>query len=91
VFYMDTVSILQQRYEFLEGVKETARLCNWDEERIEELGMILLKEVIKIDNLLFDTYEATQNRALSVVLWNDNMEDLRHWLKLILGIQVKFV
>ncbi len=91
MFYMDTVSLLQQRLEFLEGVKETARLCNWSDEKIEDLGLLLLKEVIRIDNLMFDTYEATKNRDLSVEMWEQNMEDLRHWLTLILGIKVKFI
>ncbi len=91
MFYMDTVSLLQQRLEFLEGVKETASLCNWSDEKIEDLGLLLLKEVIRIDNLMFDTYEATKNRDLSVEMWEQNMEDLRHWLTLILGIKVKFI
>jgi hypothetical protein len=88
---MDTVSLLEQRLGFLEGMKETARLCNWTEEEVEDLALLVLEEIIRIDNLLFDTYEATENRDLAVAVWDASMEDLRHWLSLILGIRVKFV
>lgn len=91
MFYLDTVSLLEQRIEFLEGIKDTASLCNWPDEQIEEFSIWVLKEVIRIDNLLFDTYEATENRELSAILWNDNMEDLRHWLTLIFGVKIKFI
>jgi len=88
---MDTVGILEQRLEFLEGMRETAKLCDWPDEKVEEFIEMLLLEVIRIDNLLFDTYEATENRMLAVGVWNASMEELRHWLMLILGIKVKFI
>ncbi len=91
MFYMNTVTILEQRLEFLEGMKETAKLCDWPEAAIEDLGEVLLREVIRIDNLMFDTYEATENQVLAVSTWEDSMEELRHWLTLILGIKVKFI
>lgn len=88
---LDVVSVLEQRLEFLEGIAETAALCNWTPERIQELHDYLLDEVIKIDNLLFDTYEETDDPKLAYLVWEAHMEDLRHWLGLILGIKIKFV
>ncbi len=91
MFSMGTVYVLEQRLDFLEGVKETANLCNWEEERVEELTDLLVRELIRIDNLMFDTFEATGNKKFAVEVWNTNMEELRHWLTLILGIKVRFI
>ncbi len=88
---LDPVSVLEQRIEFLEGITEVAINCNWPPEEIRELNDYLLDEVIKIDNLMFDTYTETQNRALAYLIWEGHMEDLRRWLGLILGIRIKFV
>jgi hypothetical protein len=88
---LDTVSVLEQRLEFLESITEVATNCNWAPERIRELHDYLLDEVIKIDNLMFDTYEETQDHELAYLVWEGHMEDLRRWLGLILGIKIKFV
>jgi len=88
---LDPVSVLEQRLEFLEGITEVAKNCNWAPEKVQELHDYLLAEVIKIDNLMFDTYEETQDHALAYLVWEGHMEDLRRWLGLILGIRIKFV
>ncbi len=88
---LDAVFVLEQRLEFLEDIAETAALCNWTPSRIQELHDYLLDEVIKIDNLLFDVYEATEDPELACLVWEAHMEDLRYWLGLILGIKIKFV
>ena len=88
---LDTVSVLEQRLEFLEGVAGIATDCNWAPEQIEELHDHLLEEIIKIDNLLFNVYEKTDDMKLAYLVWEGHMEDLRHWLGLILGIRIKFV
>ena len=88
---LDTVSILEQRLEFLEDVKEIATLCNWSPEKIEELHDYLLDEVIKIDNILFNVYTETEDSELAYIVWEGHMEDLRRWLGLILGIKIKYV
>ena len=88
---LDTLSVLEQRLEFLEGIAEVATNCNWAPEKIQELHEYLLAEVIKIDNLMFDTYTETQSPELAYLVWEGHMEDLRRWLGLILGIKIKFV
>jgi len=88
---LDTISVLEQRLEFLESITEVATNCNWPPEKIEELHDYLLDEVIKIDNLMFDTYEDTEDPKLAYLVWEGHMEDLRRWLGLILGIKIKFV
>ncbi len=88
---LDTVSVLEQRLEFLEGVTEIATECNWAPEQIRELHDYLLEEVIKIDNLLFDVCEETDDPELARLVWEGHMEDLRHWLGLVLGIKIKFI
>jgi hypothetical protein len=70
---------------------EVASSCNWPPEQVQELYDHLLAEVIKIDNLLFDTYEETDDAQLAQFVWEGHMEDLRRWLGLILGIRIKFV
>ena len=88
---LDTVAVLEQRLEFLESVADVASNCNWPPGKIQELHNYLLDEVIKIDNLLFDTYEETDSPELAYLVWEGHMEDLRHWLSLVLGIRIKFV
>lgn len=88
---LDTVSVLERRLEFLTGVAEVAAMCNWDPGRISELYSHLLDEVIKIDNLMFDVFEETQNPQLAYLVWEGHMEDLRHWLGLILGVRIRFI
>ena len=88
---LDTISVLEQRLEFLDGITEVATNCNWSPEQIRELHDYLLDEVIKIDNLMFDVYEETEDPELAYLVWEGHMEDLRRWLGLILGIKIKFV
>ncbi len=88
---LDTVAVLEQRLEFLEGVMDIATSCNWSSKKIQELHDYLLDEVIKIDNLLFDVYEETDNPKLAYLTWESHMEDLRYWLSLVLGIKIKFI
>ena len=88
---LDTVAILEQRLEFLESISDVATTCNWSPDKIQELHDYLLDEVIKIDNLMFDTYEETDDPELAYLTWEGHMEDLRHWLSLVLGIKIKFV
>ena len=88
---MDPVFILEQRVEFLAGVVATARLCNWTEKELENLHAYLLAEIIRIDNAMFDVYEETQDRDEAAMTWEIQMEDLRHWLSLSLGVKIKFV
>lgn len=88
---MDAQSVLVQRLEFLGCIEEIAARCNWTPTQIQELKDHLLSEVIKIDNLMFDTYEETEDPELAYLTWEGHMEDLRHWLSLILGIRIKYV
>jgi hypothetical protein len=91
IVLLDTVSILEHRLGFLEGISEIATQCNWAPGQIQELHDYLLDEVIKIDNLMFDTYEETEDPELAYLIWEAHMEDLRRWLGLILGIKIKYV
>ena len=88
---LTAVSILQQRVDFLEGIAEVARDCNWTDEEIQGLLEHLTKELIDIDNLLYDVYEQTFNKEVAFLVWESRMENLRHWLSLILGIKIKYV
>lgn len=89
--YLDVVEILEQRLEFLEGIEEVAKSCNWPPRQIQELRSYLLDEVIRIDNLMFEVYEKTEDRTLAYLVWEGHMEDLRRWLGMVFGIRVKFV
>ena len=91
IVLLDTISILQHRLGFLEGVREIATNCNWSPAQVEELHDYLLDEVIKIDNMMFDIYEETEDAELAYLTWEAHMEDLRRWLSLILGIKIKYV
>ncbi len=88
---LTAVSILQQRVDFLEGIAEVARDCNWPDEEIQRLLEYLTGELIDIDNLLYDVYEQTFNKEVAFLVWESRMENLRHWLSLILGIKIKYV
>jgi hypothetical protein len=91
IVLLDTISILQYRLEFLEGIREIATQCNWSPGQVQELHDYLLDEVIKIDNMMFDIYEETEDAQLAYLTWEGHMEDLRRWLGLILGIKIKYV
>ena len=88
---LDTVGILEQRVEFLENIRGVAIQCGWLPSEVQELHEYLLAEVIKIDNLMFDIHEETDNPHLAYLVWQGHMEDLRHWLTLILGIKIEFI
>ena len=83
--------VLLQRQEFLAGIEEIARLCNWSDKDVQELKEHLWDELIKIDNNLYGVYEYTQNGFVARVYWESQMEDLRRWLSLIMGIKIKYV
>jgi hypothetical protein len=89
--HLNTVAVLEQRLEFLEGIIDVATNCNWAPAQVKELHDYLLDEVIKIDNLMFDIYEDTEDPDLAYLIWEGHMEDLRHWLSLVLGIKIKFI
>jgi hypothetical protein len=88
---VNTISVLERRLEFLEGLMEIATSCNWSSDQISELHDYVLEEIINIDNLMLDTCEATHDPELAQLVWEGHMEDLRHWLSLVLGIRIKFV
>ncbi len=88
---IDAVAVLEQRLEFLEGTAKVAEMCNWPPDQIQELYDHLLEEVIRIDNLMFDIRENTGDPQVAYLARESHMEDLRHWLELILGIKIKFV
>lgn len=87
----NSVAILQQRANFLQGIAEAARLCNWPSNKTEELVDHVGQELIRIDNFLMDQYEATDDFPQAYRKWSAEMESLRHWLSLILGIKIKYV
>jgi hypothetical protein len=85
------VEVLEQREEFLESVREIARLCYWSDQDINELSNKLWDDLVKIDNDMFVTYERTRDRKLAYRQWETQTEDLRRWLSLILGIKITYV
>ncbi len=87
----DPVSVLEQRVDFVEGIIELADMCNWKDEDIEELRQYVGDQLIYIDTILYTTYRETKNKDLSYKMWEVHMEDLRHWLSLILGVKIKYV
>ena len=89
--YMDTVGILTDRLEFLESIKELSTLCNWSKKDVEELHSYVLEEIIKIDNLLLNCFETKESARQALLVWETNMEELRHWLSLILGVKIKYI
>lgn len=91
MIHLDVVSILQQRTDFLEGVANVAKDCNWPDDKIQDLLDYLTKQLVDIDNLLYDTYEETRDKEVAFVLWESQMEGLRYWLSMILGIKIKYI
>jgi hypothetical protein len=87
----DPIYTLQQRQEFLSGVTEIARLCNWSEKEVQGLHEHVWGELVGIDNLMFKIFERTRSRDLAYCVWNNHMEDLRRWLSLITGIRISYV
>jgi hypothetical protein len=85
------VPILQQRVDFLEGIAGVARDCCWSAYKVRELLDYLSDELVDIDNMLYDVYEQTGSREAAFVVWESRMEDLRHWLSMILGIKIRYV
>jgi hypothetical protein len=88
---LNAVSILQQRAEFLEGVASIAKDCNWAPQEVQELLEHLSKELVNIDNCLYDVYEQTRSKELAFLAWESRMEDLRNWMSRILGIQINYI
>ena len=86
----DPVEILEQRAFFLEAVTDLAKFCNWTDTRTEELKEYVHEELIRIDNLLFNIYEDTQDREIAYMLWEEELEDLRRWLSMVLGIRIRY-
>lgn len=91
MYILNPVKQLQQRADFLEGILEVAKLCNWSDKEMEDLQDQLLEELAYIDNLMYDVYEETENRHLAMAVWEASMENLRRWLSLILGVKIKYV
>ncbi len=88
---LEAVEVLEQRLEFLESITEVAVECNWSAKDVEELHDHLLDELTKIDNIMLKVYEESGDSDLAFVVREAHMEDLRHWLGLILGIKIKYV
>ncbi|MBD3260335.1 MAG: hypothetical protein GF334_01435 [Candidatus Altiarchaeales archaeon] len=79
------------RAEFIQGIMEVARLCNWPEKQAEELRSLLLEELASIDNFMYEVYESTEQRDVAFAVYEAQMENLRRWLSLMLGIKIKYV
>lgn len=88
---IDVVSVLQQRVDFLSGIADVAKDCNWGDDETQELLDYLTNQLVEIDNLLYDTYEETSDKRVAFVLWENRMEELRHWLSMVLGIKIKYI
>jgi len=88
---LNPVTVLIQRREFLEGVKEIARLCNWNAEEVDNLTELVWKELIVIDNHMFEIYTQTHNPTLAWYEWETKTEELRQWLSLMFGIKIKYI
>lgn len=82
---------LQMRLEFMQGILEVGLLCNFTKEQLEEIQGILLEELAYIDNLMYEVYEQTNERAMAFAVWDASMERLRRWLSLITGIKIKYI
>jgi hypothetical protein len=83
--------VLRQRQEFLGGMEEIVRLCNWSEKDIQDLKDYLWDDVVRIDNILYTVFEETNDHRLAYIKWEEEMEDLRRWLSLITGIKIKYI
>ncbi len=88
---LSPVEVLEQRLEFLENILEIATLCNWTVGDMQDLKNYVLHELITADNIMFDTFEEIGNRELAYLRWEGHMEELRHWLALILEVKIKYV
>ena len=88
---LSAVSILEQRVDFLEGMAGIAKECNWPDGQVQGLMEYLHDELIDIDNLLYDVYEETGDHRVAFLVWENQMEDLRRWLGLILGIRIRYI
>ena len=88
---LDPVSILKQRGHFLENVSDVATMCNWTIKDTKELKDYVHTELIRIDNLLFDIYKDVQDPDIAYIVWDNEMEELRHWLGMILGVKIRYV
>jgi hypothetical protein len=91
VLDLDPVSVLEQRVDFLESIKRIAELCNWSKTDTDDLKVYVNNRLITIDNILFDVYEKTGDYILGCSIWEDNMENLRHWLSLVFGVKIKYI
>jgi len=87
---LDPVHQLEMRLEFIQGVLEIAFLCNFDKEKLEEIQKILLIELSRVDNLMYEVYEQTGRRDVAAAVWEAGMEGVRRWLSLITGIKIKY-
>ena len=87
----DPVTVLEERIAFIEGITNTAAMCNWKEKDIAELSHYINNQLVYIDNILHTTYTETNDYELAEKTWEVHMEDLRHWLSLILGIKIKYI
>ena len=85
------VSVLKQRLEFIEGITDVAKCCNWSEAQIQELRKYVHSQLVELDNDAFCVYELTKEKELAVNFWESRMEDLRQWLSLSLGIKIKYI
>ena len=85
------VDQLRMRLEFMQGVLEIALVCNYSKSKLEGLQRILLEELSYVDNLMYDVYERTGDKALATSVWNASMENLRRWLSLAIGIKIRYV
>ncbi len=88
---IDAISVLQQRVDFLNGIGDVAKDCNWGDDETQELLDYLTNQLIEIDNLLYDTYENTDDKRIAFIAWESRMEELRHWLSMVLGIKIKYI
>lgn len=88
---LSSVAKLHQRKEFIEGVRELARLCNWGEKETQGLVDHVWEELVKADNLSIEVMKKTDNYDLALQVWDENMEVLRYWLTLMLGIKINYV
>jgi len=90
-YLLPPVHQLQMRLEFMQGILEVGLLCNFTKEKLEELQSILLEELAYIDNLMYEVYEQTGDRAVAAAVWEASMERLRRWMSLITGIKIKYI
>lgn len=88
---LDPVSVLEQRREFMEGIKEVAYACNWSSQEIEQLNFCVWEDLVEMDNVMLDTYNQTDDLTLAKKRWENKMENLRRWLSMMFGIKIKYV